>query len=202
MRRAVALRGKRVGAVPVRQQIALGIGAVLQLLELVLPVERNARRHHIALLGRIDRGLQQTVEAELAVVAQDRRQRLEQPHRVDGARELRAERGQRIGRHEQPFAVLDDSQMAHSDQRHAPLERLRALGIAPIVDLCHFGVPDWIGDFQNTDFPEQAWNRALQQPDKIGLPDYANGNAEGYLFPATYEIKPGMKPVSMKGVSP
>jgi UPF0755 protein len=48
---------------------------------------------------------------------------------------------------------------------------------------------------QNTDFPEQAWNRALQQPDKIGLPDYAGGNAEGYLFPATYEIKPGMKPV-------
>ena len=48
---------------------------------------------------------------------------------------------------------------------------------------------------QNTDFPEQAWNKALQQPDKIGLPDYAEGNAEGYLFPATYEIKPGMKPV-------
>jgi UPF0755 protein len=48
---------------------------------------------------------------------------------------------------------------------------------------------------ENTDFPEQAWNRALQQPDRIGLPDYAEGNAEGYLFPATYEIKPGMKPV-------
>lgn len=27
--------------------------------------------------------------------------------------------------------------------------------IVPIVDLCHFGVPDWIGDFQNPDFPEQ-----------------------------------------------
>jgi beta-glucosidase/6-phospho-beta-glucosidase/beta-galactosidase len=23
----------------------------------------------------------------------------------------------------------------------------------PIVDLCHFGVPDWIGDFQNLDWP-------------------------------------------------
>lgn len=50
---------------------------------------------------------------------------------------------------------------------------------------------------ENTDFPEAAWNRALQQPDKIGLPDYAEGNAEGYLFPATYEIKPGMKPVAV-----
>lgn len=27
------------------------------------------------------------------------------------------------------------------------------LGIIPIVDLCHFGVPDWIGNFQNPDFP-------------------------------------------------
>jgi len=31
--------------------------------------------------------------------------------------------------------------------------RLKALGITPIADLCHFGVPDWIGDFQNTDWP-------------------------------------------------
>lgn len=30
---------------------------------------------------------------------------------------------------------------------------MRRLGIEPIVDLCHFGVPDWIGDFQNPDFP-------------------------------------------------
>lgn len=30
---------------------------------------------------------------------------------------------------------------------------MRRLGIQPIVDLCHFGVPDWIGDFQNPDFP-------------------------------------------------
>jgi beta-glucosidase len=31
---------------------------------------------------------------------------------------------------------------------------LRELRITPITDLCHFGVPDWIGDFQNTDWPE------------------------------------------------
>lgn len=30
---------------------------------------------------------------------------------------------------------------------------LRRLDLVPIVDLCHFGVPDWIGDFQNPDFP-------------------------------------------------
>src|SRR5215213_3583832 len=31
---------------------------------------------------------------------------------------------------------------------------MRRLGIAPIADLCHFGVPDWIGDFQNPEWPE------------------------------------------------
>jgi beta-glucosidase/6-phospho-beta-glucosidase/beta-galactosidase len=37
-----------------------------------------------------------------------------------------------------------------SDEPLADLHRRR---IAPIVDLCHFGVPDWIGNFQNPDFP-------------------------------------------------
>jgi beta-glucosidase/6-phospho-beta-glucosidase/beta-galactosidase len=37
-----------------------------------------------------------------------------------------------------------------TDQAFAELKRLN---IAPIADLCHFGVPDWIGDFQNCDFP-------------------------------------------------
>jgi beta-glucosidase len=26
--------------------------------------------------------------------------------------------------------------------------------VVPITDLCHFGVPDWIGNFQNPDFPD------------------------------------------------
>lgn len=29
---------------------------------------------------------------------------------------------------------------------------MQDLGIVPIADLCHFGVPDWIENFQNTDF--------------------------------------------------
>jgi beta-glucosidase len=44
------------------------------------------------------------------------------------------------GRHDWTFA----------DETFAELLRLR---IVPIVDLCHFGVPDWIGNFQNPDFP-------------------------------------------------
>jgi beta-glucosidase/6-phospho-beta-glucosidase/beta-galactosidase len=30
---------------------------------------------------------------------------------------------------------------------------LKRREITPIVDLCHFGVPDWLGNFQNPDFP-------------------------------------------------
>lgn len=31
---------------------------------------------------------------------------------------------------------------------------LKKRNIVPITDLCHFGVPDWVGNFQNPDFPE------------------------------------------------
>ncbi|MGV3615043.1 MAG: family 1 glycosylhydrolase [Fimbriimonas sp.] len=33
-------------------------------------------------------------------------------------------------------------------------EDLRRRDIVPIVDLCHFGVPDWLGNFQNPEFAE------------------------------------------------
>jgi beta-glucosidase len=33
------------------------------------------------------------------------------------------------------------------------LNDLKRRDITPIVDLCHFGVPDWVGNFQNPDFP-------------------------------------------------
>lgn len=39
---------------------------------------------------------------------------------------------------------------AFADMTFGELERRN---IIPIADLCHFGVPDWIGDFQNPDFP-------------------------------------------------
>lgn len=39
---------------------------------------------------------------------------------------------------------------AFADETFAELKRR---DIIPIVDLCHFGVPDWLGNFQNPDFP-------------------------------------------------
>jgi beta-glucosidase len=39
------------------------------------------------------------------------------------------------------------------DPADAPMERLRELGIEVIADLCHFGVPSWLGGFQDAAFP-------------------------------------------------
>ncbi len=38
---------------------------------------------------------------------------------------------------------------------------LKELHITPIVDLCHFGVPDWLDNFQNPDFPQYFAEYAL-----------------------------------------
>jgi beta-glucosidase/6-phospho-beta-glucosidase/beta-galactosidase len=45
------------------------------------------------------------------------------------------------GRHDWEFADLSFGDLFRRD-------------LLPIVDLCHFGVPDWIGNFQNPDFPQ------------------------------------------------
>ncbi len=44
-----------------------------------------------------------------------------------------------------------------ADEAFAELYRLN---IVPIVDLCHFGLPDWLGNFQNPDFPALFANYA------------------------------------------
>ena len=44
----------------------------------------------------------------------------------------------------------DKYDWAFADETFGELQKL---GITPIADLCHFCVPEWIGDFQNADFP-------------------------------------------------
>ncbi len=48
-----------------------------------------------------------------------------------------------------------------------------------------------------TGLPQAQFEKALQDPQALGLPDYADGNAEGYLFPATYDFGPDEKPADM-----
>lgn len=50
---------------------------------------------------------------------------------------------------------------------------------------------------KQTDFSAKQFEKVLDKPDDIGLPSYAKGNAEGYLFPATYAFRPNDKPVDM-----
>ena len=47
---------------------------------------------------------------------------------------------------------------------------------------------------EKTDFAAAKWRKALAHPGAIGLPPYADGNPEGYLFPSTYEIGPQGSP--------
>ncbi|HLN77086.1 MAG TPA: endolytic transglycosylase MltG [Nocardioidaceae bacterium] len=46
----------------------------------------------------------------------------------------------------------------------------------------------------HTDFSVKQYEKVLRRPASIGLPPYAGGNAEGYLFPATYEFPPNATP--------
>ncbi len=50
---------------------------------------------------------------------------------------------------------------------------------------------------KETDFSKKQFTKVLDSPDEIGLPAYAGGNAEGYLFPATYSFPPTATPTSM-----
>jgi beta-glucosidase/6-phospho-beta-glucosidase/beta-galactosidase len=50
---------------------------------------------------------------------------------------------------------------------------MRRKGITPIADLCHFGVPDWVGDFQNPDWP-------------VLFAEYARAFAERYPWVRLY----------------
>ena len=42
-----------------------------------------------------------------------------------------------------------------------------------------------------TDIPLADYQAAAQDPAALGLPDYAQGQLEGFLFPATYDVQPG-----------
>ncbi len=48
-----------------------------------------------------------------------------------------------------------------------------------------------------TKFSAGKFRAVLDKPGSYGLPGYADGNPEGYLFPATYAFAPNAKPVDM-----
>jgi len=50
---------------------------------------------------------------------------------------------------------------------------------------------------ESTGIRAERFTKVLSSPDQLGLPDDANGDPEGYLFPATYSFAPGASPASM-----
>ena len=49
----------------------------------------------------------------------------------------------------------------------------------------------------HTDYDQAQFDKALDDPAALGLPDYAEGNPEGYLFPSTYDFGPKETPKAM-----
>jgi UPF0755 protein len=81
------------------------------------------------------------------------------------------------------FTALTDPSNIRTDQVAVP-EGLRVVDVVALL-------------VKNTDFKKQQFLRVLANPASIGLPAYAGGNAEGYLFPATYAFSPDAKPADM-----
>ncbi|MFD2366494.1 family 1 glycosylhydrolase [Pseudoduganella sp. GCM10020061] len=75
-----------------------------------------------------------------------------------------------------------------TDEVFAELKRLR---ISPIVDLCHFGVPDWIENFQNPEFPHMFGNYAAAFARRYPWVDYYTPVNEMYVT-ANFSARKGM----------
>ena len=52
---------------------------------------------------------------------------------------------------------------------------------------------------ESTGIAVQEFEAAIANAKNLGLPEYANGNVEGFLFPATYEFAPGTTAEQMIG---
>ena len=50
---------------------------------------------------------------------------------------------------------------------------------------------------KKTKFSVDDFQKVIDKPGELGLPDYAGGNVEGYLFPATYGFGPTATPTTM-----
>lgn len=98
------------------------------------------------------------IECSYPVVGGRRRDQLEETRHYERWREdfeLCCQVGARVLRYGPPYYRMHLApgryDWSFTDE---VLPFLRELGITPILDLCHFGVPDWVGDFQNEDWPE------------------------------------------------
>lgn len=81
------------------------------------------------------------------------------------------------------FGVLADPRNIRTEKVTVP-EGLRVVDIVGLLA-------------KHTDFSRARFQKVLANPGQLGLPAYAHGNPEGYLFPATYAFSPHAKPADM-----
>jgi UPF0755 protein len=84
---------------------------------------------------------------------------------------------------EDAVALLVDPKNIRTDTITIP----EGLRVTDVVDILASKTKYDASDFQ----------KVLDDPSSLGLPDYANNSAEGYLFPATYPFGPNEQPVDM-----
>jgi UPF0755 protein len=84
---------------------------------------------------------------------------------------------------EDAIAILVDPSNIRTDTVTIP-EGLRVVDIVQILAA-------------KTKYDASDFQKVLKDPSGLGLPDYADGNPEGYLFPATYPFGPTEKPEQM-----
>ncbi len=84
---------------------------------------------------------------------------------------------------EDALAILTDPDKILTNTVTVP-EGLRVVDILAVLE-------------EKTDFSTAQYEKVLEDPSSIGLPDYAGGNPEGYLFPSTYDFGPKETPKSI-----
>lgn len=84
---------------------------------------------------------------------------------------------------EDAIAILVDPKNIRTDTITIP-EGLRVTDIVKILA-------------SQTKYDASDFEKVLNDPSDLGLPDYANNSAEGYLFPATYPFGPNETPEDM-----
>jgi UPF0755 protein len=84
---------------------------------------------------------------------------------------------------DEAFKVLNDPHNIITDTVTVP-EGLRAVDIVALLAA-------------KTKYSVADFDAALKDTSALGLPSYAKGNVEGYLFPSTYPFGPTEKPVDM-----
>ena len=89
-------------------------------------------------------------------------------HKIKGLHENDFIMAAKLDRYGPPLHLIHQGpgqyDWAFLDEVAAEMQRL---GIVPIMDLCHFGLPDWLQNFQNPEVPHALADYARAEPYRV-----------------------------------